>query len=75
MSWSWNWKGWENPKGWGKGWNWNKKEDKENFYVPGMGRVKGKSLLGITSEDLPKDFYDDVPHYKIVNGHVVVSDD
>lgn len=65
MSWNWNW----------KGWNRNETEKEESFYVPGIGRVKGRSLLDITSEDLPEDFYDDVPNYKIVNGHVVVSED
>ena len=79
---SWKWNGWENPKGWGKGWSYNwegwgypKDEDEEDtFYVPGIGRVRGKSLLDYTSKDLPADFYDDVPNYKIVDGHVVSDD-
>lgn len=67
-SWSSNWEGWGNPKGWGKGWssNWegwgyHKDEEEESFYVPGIGRVRGRSLLSYTSADLPADFYDDVP--------------
>ena len=71
---SWKWNGWENPKGWGKGWKWNETEEEESFYVPGIGRVRGRSLLDYTSADLPEDFYDDVPNWRIVDGHVVSDD-
>ena len=58
MSWKWEGKSWSSN--W-EGWGYHKDEEEESFYVPGIGRVRGRSLLSYTSADLPADFYDDVP--------------
>ena len=65
---SWKWEGKSNWEGWGY------PEEEESFYVPGIGRVRGRSLLDYSSADLPDDFYDDVPDFRIVDGHVVSDD-